>query len=182
MGITHIFLVLSINFRGGILFFLYLYDMGRYNYTKALEKLTQWGKSEGYKISFNHNDISYIKWKKRSLNEPTEIRIEGKYSNELKTYLLLHELGHHQLRKDWGLFEKELPVTAKAEYIHLFENISKYKRRKDYYVSSMEEEFKAWEEGKKLAEELGIRINEVKWNDFKTECLMSYMRYYSKKK
>lgn len=138
---------------------------------------------EGYDdITFDHHDISYIDWEKDTLNSPKKIRIQGKFPIEIKVYVLLHELGHHQLRKNWDKFEKTLPVTAHAEHIHFVSNEGKYKRRVTYTVSCMEEEFKAWEEGFKLGEKLGIKINMNKWNTFKSRCLISYMRYYSAKK
>jgi len=155
----------------------------RYSYTKALEVIKNWALKEGYEtISFNHNDISYIDWETKTLNTPRVIKIEGKYPIETKVYLLLHELGHHQLRKDWIKFKKTLPIVAFAEHIHIFKNVGKYKRRVTYSVSCMEEEFKAWEEGAKLAEKLGVKINMKKWNELKTKCLISYMRYYGAKK
>ena len=157
--------------------------MGRYNYTKALERLKQWAYKEGYEtVTFDHNDVSYIDWQLKTLNIPSEIRIQGKFPIEIKVYILLHELGHHILRKDWDKFTKVLPISAHAEHVHFFKNDVKYKRRVQYNVSCMEEEFKAWDEGHKLADRLGIRINEVKWYDFKAKCLMGYMRYYSTKK
>lgn len=157
--------------------------MGRYNYTRALDKLTHWGHNEGYeKIIFDHNDVSYIDWKTKTLNTPLEIKIQGKYPIEIKVYILLHELGHHILRKDWDEFKRVLPISAHAEHVHFFKKDLKYKRRLKYNVSCMEEEFKAWDEGYKLASILDIRIDDKKWQDFKSKCLMSYMRYYSKKK
>jgi hypothetical protein len=157
--------------------------MGRYNYTNALTRLSQWAYKEGYHdISFDHYDVSLIDWKKGTLNEPNLIKIEGRYTKELQVYLFLHELGHHQLRKDWDKFERVLPISAEAEYKHIYLNLKKYKRRVTYLVSCMDEEFKAWDEGYKLGIRLGIRINEVKWLDLKSWCLMQYMRYYSSKK
>lgn len=150
--------------------------MGRYNYTNALAVLTEWATKNGIeKISFDHWDISEIDWNKNS------VKIEGKYPVELKVYLFLHELGHHQLRKNWAKFKKVLPITAYAEHIHILKNDGKYKRRVTYTVSCMEEEFKAWDEGAKLAERLGIRLNIKKWGDLKSKCLISYMRYYATK-
>jgi hypothetical protein len=157
--------------------------MGRYNYTRALDKLTHWAYGEGYeRITLDHNDTSYIDWRLKTLNTPSEIKIQGKYPIEIKVYIMLHELGHHILRKDWKMFEKVLPVSAHAERVHFFKKDSKYKRRVKYSVSCMEEEFKAWDEGYKLAGVLGVRINESKWHELKSRCLMSYMRYYSTKK
>ncbi len=153
----------------------------RYSYKIALNTITEWAQNEGYEISFDHTDISQIDWVKDSLNRPKDIKIQGKYSIEMKVYILLHELGHHQLRKDWNRFIKKLPVTAHAENQHFMTKDKRYKRRITYTVACMEEEFKAWEEGFKLGQKLGIRINEGKWDNFKAKCLISYMRYYGNK-
>lgn len=156
--------------------------MGRYNYTTALEKLTKWANKEGYaKVDLNHAGISYISWAHESLNTPKAIYIEGKHTKEIKTYLLLHELGHHQLRKDWDRMYRMLPITAHAEQVHWIEKEGKYKRRVAFKVSCMEEEFKAWDEGYKLAMTMGIRVNLEKWSDLKYSCLLTYMRYYGDK-
>ena len=156
--------------------------MGRYNYTRALERLTGWATREGYEVIFDHDDISEIEWQRDTLNWPNRIKIEGRYPIEMKVYLLLHELGHHILRKDWNVFQKVLPVTAYAEHVHFYHNDVRYKRRVMYNVSCVEEEFKAWDEGYKLGKRLDIRINDEKWHEFKSKFLMGYMRYYSYKK
>lgn len=158
--------------------------MGRYNYTQALLGLTEWAYGQGFKeVIFDHAGVSEMTFDHRvGEYESKKIKIEGKYTKELQVYLLLHELGHHQLRKSWVKFEKELPIMAYAEHIHLLKKNGKYKRRVTYNVSCMEEEFKAWDEGLKLAEKLGIKVNVVKWNELRSKCLISYMRYYSVKK
>ena len=156
--------------------------MGRYNYTKAFDRVLTWASEEGYDIIYDHEDISYIEWEKDTLNWPKQIKIEGKWPVEIRVYLLLHELGHHILRKDWEKFKRELPFIAYAEHVHFYMNDDKYKRRVDYNVSCVEEEFKAWDEGYKLGKKLDIRINDEKWNEFKAKCLITYMRYYSNKK
>jgi hypothetical protein len=155
----------------------------RYGYKNGLVILSEWAKKEGFKeVLFDHNDTSLIKWVKDSLNEPLTIKIEGKYSYEEQTYILLHELGHHQLRKRWDKFNKLLPVLAFAEELHHYNKIVKYKRGLSYNISCLEEEFKAWEEGYKLGIKLGIKINDIKWNKLKSKCLISYIRYYGNKK
>jgi len=157
--------------------------MGRYSYTRALATLTEWATKQGYTdISLDHHDISQIDWQRNTLNIPKDIKIEGKYPIEMKVYIFLHELGHHQLRKDWNKFKKTLPASAHAEHLHFYRNVGKYKRRVTYSVSCMEEEFKAWDEGFKLGEKLGIRINMSKWSTLKAKCLISYIRYYGSKK
>jgi hypothetical protein len=152
----------------------------RYSYKKAIEQLSDYANREGYaSIELDYNGVSMIKWDKKSLNEPKSIYIEGKYTLEMKTYLMLHELGHHELRKDWDKFKKKFPVMAHAEHVHLKTKATKYKRRDTYVVSSLEEEFKAWDEGLKLGEKLGIKINMQKWIVFKSKCLKSYINYFA---
>lgn len=154
--------------------------MARYSYKKALEQLNDYAVSEGYAhINLNHKGISQISWVDKTLNEPKSIYIEGRYGLEIKTYLMLHELGHHEIRKDWKKFKKKLPAVAHAEQVHLEMNDKKYKRRDTYIVASLEEEYLAWDEGFKLGERLGIRIRMDKWIDFKSKCLKKYINYFA---
>ena len=156
--------------------------MGRYNYTKALERLTLWANKEGYEVNFDYEDVStVIYYQTADEYLPNEIKIEGRHPIEIKVYLLLHELGHHILRKDWEKFQAELPITAHAEQVYLSNNDVRYMRRVVYSVSCLEEEFKAWEEGYKLAKRLNIRVNGDKWHELRGRSLMSYMRYYANK-
>lgn len=154
--------------------------MGRYNYSKALEILAQYAKDEGFKtVKFNHDKTSYINWTRDSLNVPSVIRIEGKHSDEIKVYLMLHELGHHELRKYWLWFKREFPVLAKADEEFFYHRNRKLRKGLVYDVACMEEEFRAWEEGYKLAEVLSIKINQDEWFSLRSKCLMSYMKFYS---
>jgi hypothetical protein len=154
--------------------------LARYSYKKALGQLNDYAVSEGYaNINLNHKGISQISWVNRTLNEPKSIYIEGKYGLEIKTYLMLHELGHHEIRKDWKKFEKKFPAAAHAEQIYLEMNDKKYKRRDTYIVASLEEEFMAWDEGFNLGQRLGININIEKWVDFKSKCLKKYINYFA---
>ena len=93
--------------------------------TQSLKKLVKWAKSEGFKkVNTNSKGVSVIKWIPNTLNLPYEINIEGRHSVEMKVYYLLHELGHHQIRKDWLEFEKRFPLVAKAESEYLNGNIN----------------------------------------------------------
>lgn len=149
----------------------------RPNYKKSLELVRDWCLDKGYEdVTFDHNDISYIEWEGTNLNKPKIIKIEQKYNNEIKLYLLLHEIGHHQLRKNKKNYHKKFPILAYAE------TDKKYIRHVSYRVTSLEEEFKAWEEGYKLGIKFGINIRMDKWQWIKNRCLMKYIRYYSGKK
>lgn len=144
------------------------------DYEKSIKVLIQYAEQQGFKVDLNHYDISEIKW--FELNTPKVIKIQSK-NIEYQVYEFLHELGHHELRKNWSEYKKVLPTVAYAESV----KPSKYKRRNDYYVSSLEEEYKAWDKGSELANQLGIKIKKTKWNTLKTKCLMSYIRYFGKK-
>lgn len=154
--------------------------MARYSYKRALAQLKEYAVGEGYmNVTFTYKGVSKITWSRSTLNEPNSIYIEGRHGLEIKTYLMLHELGHHEIRKDWKKFRRRFPATAKAEQVHLKTKDTKYKRRDAYVVASLEEEFMAWDEGLKLGKRLGIKVNMDKWIDFKSKCLKCYINYYA---
>jgi hypothetical protein len=154
--------------------------MSRYSYKKALDRLKEYAYGEGYMlVTYTHEGISKITWSRRTLNEPNSIYIEGRHDLEIKTYLMLHELGHHEIRKDWEKFKQRFPVSAKAERVHLRTRDRKYMRRDSYVVASLEEEFMAWEEGLKLGKHLGIRVDMDKFINFKSRCLKGYINYFA---
>lgn len=147
-----------------------------YSYENAMSVLIEYAKNQGFKdVELNFDDVSMVTWD--DLNTPDTIRIEEKQPIEMKVYILLHELGHHELRKDWGKFEQEMRIIAKAEMLKEY----KLKRRIGYYVSCLEEEYMSWDSGYLLGKSLGIEINEDKWLELKNKCLMGYIRFFGKK-
>ena len=153
--------------------------MGRYSYKHALDVLWDWSIDEGFNnIDLSYSGTSHIDWERHTLNKPKTIKIE-KAGYEEQTYIFLHELGHHQLRKNWAKFQKELPIMAIAEEHLYMTRERKLLRRKDYSVSHLEEEYKAWEEGYNLGIKLGIKINPKKWAALKSKCLMSYIKFFA---
>ena len=144
-------------------------------YKKALTVLVQHANKLGFVVDLYSDDVSMVTWEK--LNYPCEIKIEKRLPVEEKVYVLLHELGHHELRKDWSEYKRVMPIAAYAESV----KPKKYRRRIGYYVSCVDEEFKAWDAGLLLAGELGIRIRKGVWNRLKSKCLMSYIRHFGKK-
>ncbi len=153
--------------------------MGRYSYKSALGILKEWSEKEGFTdVDLTYSGVSQIDWMKDTLNTPKDIKIEVA-SYEDQTYIFLHELGHHQLRKNWERFHRVLPTSAMAEEHLYWTKDRKFIRRRDYMVSHLEEEYKAWEEGLKLAQKLDIRVNDNKWRALKSKCLMSYIRYFA---
>jgi len=155
---------------------------GRYNYTKALGVLVDFAYAQGFTtVDLNHTESS-MSWEPKSLNFPKSIKVEGSYNKEIQVYLFLHELGHFELRRDWDKFGYILPMVYEAETTKFMYGDKNLMKRNLYIVSAIEEEYKAWEEGYKLADKLGIKINEDNWNWIRTKCLMSYIRHYGRKK
>lgn len=153
--------------------------MGRYSYKKALDSLSSYAESEGFgKISFD-GEISFISWKPKTLYSPDKLNIEANETWENKVYFMLHELGHHELRKNWNRFTLRFPVVAYAEKVNIDMKERKYMRRDSYIVSSLQEEFTAWDEGHKLGLKLGIKIQEPKWVALKSKCLKGYITYFA---
>ena len=144
-----------------------------------LNRLIEYASSEGYEIDLEYTGVSCIKFSKDTLNSPWVIRLQ-KACYETRLYYLLHELGHHELRKDWLRFSELFPDISYAEEMSLLTSSRKYFRRRSYKVSSMEEEFKAWDEGLLLSKRLGLLIDINRYRLLRESCLMLYIRYYGK--
>jgi hypothetical protein len=154
--------------------------MGRYSYKNAIELLRQYAEKEGYEdIDLSYHDISKIWYKFKKYPkihiEPKYIKIQDYKDYEIKTYVFLHELGHHELAKNWELYSTRFPSVAHAEYNADVYKIRKFRRRKDYHVTYLEEEFMAWDKGLELAKNLGIRVNMEKFWELKNNCVKSYI-------
>jgi hypothetical protein len=141
----------------------------RYSYTKALNELKEYAISLGFKTIRLDSEVgTYISWYQSTIS------IEKNVPVEVKVYLMLHELGHNELRKDDASYKKQLPLVHYAESVLE----GKYMRRRGYKVSKLEEEFLAWVAGYALAERMGIKINDVKWHSLRTKCLSTYIRFF----
>jgi hypothetical protein len=147
-----------------------------YNRKKELQKLIEYAENQGFKINLDFEGISFVTWD--GLNTPKSISLDRKQSVENRIYIFLHELGHHELRKEWDDFKKKFPLIAEAEETRKY---NKLKRRIGYYVSSLKEEYLSWDYGYALGKSLGIKINENKWLALKNKCLMGYIRFFGEK-
>lgn len=156
--------------------------MARYSYKRALDELKVYAESEGFKrVRFNAKD-SKVSWMKGGLNEPKYLDIGSGMTLENQVYVMLHELGHHELRKDWEWFSLRFPVAAHAEEVYMATKDKKYTRRTAFMVSCLEEEFLAWDEGLRLGIEMGIKVRMDKFIDIKSKCLKCYIGYYAQLK
>lgn len=144
-----------------------------------LEILKKYAESFGFKVNLNSKSSEMLT-KRGTLNTPYKINIINTNSTH-QCYLLLHELGHWELMKDWNLYKQNYQFTAIGEEFAC-EKIYKYRRRIAYKVDIMREEFSAWEEGKKLATKLNINIDELDYDRYSISPLFSYIKYLGNKK
>jgi len=150
-------------------------------YREYLDILKKEAIKEGFAVRLSVDEVSYISWQEGSLNIPKEIGIEKILDTESKVYFFLHEMGHHNLRKDWNSFTETFPTLSYAEEQDILFRVTKYLRRISYKVSLLNEEYKAWDEGFLLAGKLGIEVNMEKWVKIRDKSLMAYIKYYSNK-
>tara|TARA_E500000331_G_C17242471_1_gene707604 strand:+ start:146 stop:592 length:447 start_codon:yes stop_codon:yes gene_type:complete len=100
-----------------------------------------------------------------------QIVVNSSIGIEKRLYILLHETGHILIRWNWKKFEKEFSAHA-GHYAD-----GRISRSKKFKVSTIEEEFEAWKRGKRVAKKLSIEIDDIKFDKFKSECLMSYINW-----
>lgn len=95
--------------------------------------------------------------------------IKRRLNKETQTYITLHELGHLVLFKhqDYGIrFASMCNARARKAY-----------GTQVYRVGRVEEELAAWDEGRKIAQILGIPLNEKRYNRLRAHNVSSYMMW-----
>jgi hypothetical protein len=129
---------------------------------KRIKRLVDWLSDQGYSFRFSNTD--QVDWESATVSL---------YPNPNPLYLLytaLHECGHVVVGNS-GTYKKEFKsITIGDQYDsrHYRSNIYRYKKLK--------EEMDAWEEGKKLAKKLGIRINKADYDKYASKWFMTYVR------
>jgi hypothetical protein len=147
---------------------------------RALKKVIRYGEKVGFKeIEFDgKTGESWIEWKEGSNNKPHIISIERTKNKENQLYFLLHELGHHELRKDWDYYRERFPRLAESEQDLVC--YRKLRRRLGYKIEILDEEYEAWGEGLLIAERLNIGIKFGNYMKLRDKSLMSYIRYFGR--
>lgn len=95
------------------------------------------------------------------------IQIYSGHRNEIKFYLLLHELGHVLLNENEKVFK------ASSGYGQTFFTNNTITNK----VSIVEEELFAWDVGKNLAKEMKLKINRRSFERLKSHCISSYIKH-----
>ena len=85
------------------------------------------------------------------------ISVNARQKKEIQLYDLLHEIGHLLIHGNARDYKHYHPVQFESDKKHKNKNLPRSKR---YKLDVVEEEFKAWARGKKLAERLGVFVDE----------------------
>ena len=146
---------------------------------KKIDKAITYAKSLGFAV-IPDRDESQVVWRVGyPHNKPHFIGLAKRKDSTKQLYDLLHELGHHEIRKDWRAYKASYPMTAEMErQVYTKGKSYPHTRRISYRLEEVREEFQAWDMGLKIARELGIRVDISRYRDYAAKNLMTYVRYH----
>lgn len=107
----------------------------------------------------------------RYMPEDRLIVINESQSDENQLYTLLHECGHAMNRENGSLEYRYGKYKLLAKSDETGKPIKSYA----YRVQVLDEEMQAWKNGKEIATTLGIKIDEVSYENCAAKCIMSYV-------
>jgi len=100
--------------------------------------------------------------------ETKEVMINSRKHAESRFYTLLHECGHILINDNRDrLFRLSRETQA----------IMGQKPARNKRIAVLSEEVEAWKRGERLAKKLGLDINERKFDEARTNALMSYVEW-----
>ena len=126
------------------------------------DELRDWIMSKGYRVTCYTDADDKLEF------EEKQIHIDSRQHAESRFYTLLHECGHLLISQTANQFQKDHPMYAMSCDVRRY-------RSKAYQVSLVAEEIEAWKRGRRLANRLGLQINDAKFDRLMTDCVMSYI-------
>jgi|TARA_R110000851_G_scaffold331794_1_gene506541 hypothetical protein len=139
-----------------------------------------------YKNKHSKNINKLVKWAKevkqitvviatgqvdRYMPEDRLIVINGSQTGENQLHTLLHECGHSLNRENGSLEYRYGKYQLLAQSDLTGKPIKSYA----YRVQLLDEEMQAWKNGKEIASGLGMKIDEVAYENCAAKCIMSYV-------
>tara|TARA_R100000808_G_scaffold24084_1_gene54610 strand:- start:825 stop:1226 length:402 start_codon:yes stop_codon:yes gene_type:complete len=120
---------------------------------------------ESYLEEFYNIDVIYENGIENAYYpEDDMIIISTKQTKEMRLYSLLHEVGH---------------VVSRPDNV-VVQEVNKKRFTWDEKVGILKEEYRAWDEGKKLAAEMCLGIDRERYDKLATKCLKDYILWASK--
>jgi len=146
--------------------------------SKQINLLRDWAKSKGVTVEIKKGcaDYFYINKKKGQIYK--KITIEKRPNNrQFELFYLLHEIGHlitYENKEKWR--------NENLRYTVDFSINEEIEGNKDWYlISNITEEHDAWRNGKLLARELNISLNEKAYEAEWVDALKDYVMYSANK-
>lgn len=131
-------------------------------WNKQYDMVSLWVASKGYKVSCQTDTEDRLEFEEKT------IHINSRQHAENRFYTLLHEAGHLLISQTANQFQKDHPMYAMSCDFRRY-------RSKAYQVSLVAEEIEAWKRGRRLAQRLGLEVNDYKLDKIMTDCVMSYI-------
>jgi len=131
-------------------------------WVKQFDIIKSWALSRGYSTLCYTDAGDYVDLDQKM------IHIGSRQHAENRFYTLLHECGHILVALTADKFESEHPMYAFSPDITS-------RSSKAYKVSLLAEEIEAWKRGRRLALRHGLEIDNKKFDDVMTNCVMSYI-------
>lgn len=131
------------------------------SFIKKLQKISNWCDSKGIGLQFSG--------KQCEVNENGIININLKCTPETQVYSLLHECGHVLIGQTNKKFDNGYST-----------NDPNMKKSLLHRTDVLYEECEAWHRGWKLSKRLGIKLNKLAYDRYKTQCLKTYVRWFVK--
>ena len=94
------------------------------------------------------------------------IRVNKNLKWRERFFVLLHESGHALIDTDQNVKRKTCFNKNRPEYV----------RSKKNYVHVLNDEILAWNKGKELAEKLYFELDNFRYEEYMTDCIMSYVK------
>lgn len=131
----------------------------------GLKAVVEWCDSRRIKVEFTNLHPAGVYH-----NDDKIIYINSKQKLEKQLFVLLHECGH--------LLIDDPSETTVFRFRHGYhEKNPKLKRKFIHRCAIVEEELEAWHRGRKLANKLGIEINDLNYDTLKADLVKTYMKW-----
>ena len=130
---------------------------------KGLAVLIQWLERRGYEVSLNSNTNAI---------DPQKMKVSICNASPLHVlYTLAHEAGHEVLFMNPN-YDTKFKSVRYAE-----ERDGRHGKSKLYRFKKLTEEINAWEEGYKLLDRLGVKLNKVAYDTYAAKSVNTYIKY-----
>ena len=145
---------------------------------KQIKIVRDWAQAKGIKIGIRKNYTDYFFVSKSGDKIIKEIQIQKRPLNpQLELFYLLHEVGHlitFENQQQWR--QENLRYTVDFSVDENVEDSTDW-----YMVSTVVEEHDAWRNGKILARQLNLNLDEVAYEIEWTDAIKDYIMYAAQK-